>query len=68
MALSGAEYLIAVMAVFPLFFVATLFRGPFSIKAARTFVGAFNAEVTVFLGLLLQCTRPFFWESFGGHL
>ena len=48
MALSDSEYLIAVMAVFPLFFVATLFRGPFPINAARTFVGAFNAEVTVF--------------------
>ena len=48
MALSDAEYLIAVMAAFPLFFVATLFRGPFPINAARTFVGAFNAEVTAF--------------------
>ena len=48
MALSGAEYLIAVMVVFPLFFVATLFRGPFPINATRTFVGAFNAEVTAF--------------------
>ena len=48
MALSGAEYLIAVMTVFTLFFVATLFRGPFPINVARTFVGAFNAEVTVF--------------------
>ena len=27
---------------------ATLFRGPFPINAARTFVGAFNAEVTAF--------------------
>ena len=27
---------------------ATLFRDPFPINAARTFVGAFNAEVTVF--------------------
>ena len=27
---------------------ATLFRGPFPINAARMFVGAFNAEVTVF--------------------
>ena len=68
MALSGAEYLIAVMTAFPLFFVATLFRGPFPIKAARTFVGAFNAEVIVFLELLLQCTRPFFWERSGGRL
>ena len=48
MALSGAEYLIAVMAAFPLFFVATLFRGPFPINVARTFVGAFNAEVTAY--------------------
>ena len=48
MVLSGAEYLIAVMAAFPLFFVATLFRGPFPINAVRTFVGAFNAEVAVF--------------------
>ena len=48
MALSGTEYLIAVMAAFPLFFVATLFRDPFPIKAARTFVGAFNAEVIAF--------------------
>ena len=64
----GAEYLIAVMAAFPLFFVATLFRSPFPIKVARTFVGAFNAEVTVFLELLLQCTRPFYWERFGGRL
>ena len=68
MTLSSAEYLIAIIAVFPLFFVATLFRGPFSIKAARMFVGAFNAEVTVFLELLLQCTRPFFWERSGGCL
>ena len=49
MALSGAEYLIVVMAAFLLFFVAILFRGPFPINAARTFVGAFNAEVTAFL-------------------
>ena len=48
MALLGAEYLIAVMAVFPLFFVATLFRGSFPINAIRTFVGVFNAKVTVF--------------------
>ena len=48
MALSSAEYLIAVMAAFPLFFVATLFRGLFPINAARAFVGAFNAEVTAF--------------------
>ena len=48
MAMSGAEYLIAVMAAFPLFFVATLFKGPFPINAAKTFVGAFNAEVTAF--------------------
>ena len=48
MALSGAEYLIAVMAAFPLFFVATLFRGLFPINVTRTFVGTFNAEVTVF--------------------
>ena len=48
MALSGAEYLIAVMTAFTLFFVATLFRGPFLINAAKTFVGAFNAKVTVF--------------------
>ena len=68
MALSDAEYLITVMAVFPLFLVAALFRGPFPIKATRTFVGAFNAEVTVFLELLLQYTRPFFWESYGGRL
>ena len=27
---------------------ATLFRGHFPINAARTFVGAFNAEVTAF--------------------
>ena len=27
---------------------ATLFKGPFPINAARTFVGAFNVEVTVF--------------------
>ena len=27
---------------------ATLFRGPFPINAARTFVGAFNVEVTAF--------------------
>ena len=60
MALSGAEYLIAVMAAFPLFFVAALFKGSFPIKAARTFIGAFNTEVTTFLELLLQCTRPFF--------
>ena len=68
MALSGAEYLIVVMAVFPLFFVATLFRGPFPIKTARTFVGAFNAEVTAFLELLPQGARPFFWERSGGRL
>ena len=49
MALSGAEYLIVVMTAFTLFFVATLFRGPFLINAARTFVGAFNMEVTSFL-------------------
>ena len=67
MALLGAEYLIVVMAVFPLFFVAILFRGPFPIKVARTFVGAFNVEVTVFLELLLQYTRPFFWERSGGR-
>ena len=48
MALSGAGYLIAVMAAFPLFFVVTLFRGPFPIDVGRTFVGAFNAEVTAF--------------------
>ena len=60
MALSGIEYLIAIMATFPLFFVATLFKGSFPIKAARTFVDAFNAKVKVFLELLLQCTRPFF--------
>ena len=48
MALSGIEYLIAIMATFPLFFVATLFRGHFPINAARTFVGAFNAKVTAF--------------------
>ena len=48
MALSGTEYLIAVMAAFPLFFVATLFRGPFPINTARTFAGAFNAEVIVY--------------------
>ena len=47
---------------------ATLFRGPFPIKAARTFVDAFNAKVTVFLELLLQCTRSFFWERSGGRL
>ena len=62
MALSGTKYLIAVMAVFPLFFITTLFRSHFPIKAARTFVGAFNAKVIAFLELLLQCTRPFFWE------
>ena len=49
MALSGAEYLIAVMTAFPLFFVATLFRGLFPINAARTFVGTVNAEVTAYL-------------------
>ena len=27
---------------------ATLFRGPFPINAAKTFVDAFNAEVTAF--------------------
>ena len=48
MALSGAEYLIAIMAAFPLSFVATLFRDPFPINAARTFVGTFNAEVLAF--------------------
>ena len=48
MALSGVEFLIAVMAAFSLFFVATLFRGPFPINVGRTFVGAFNAEVTAF--------------------
>ena len=48
MALLSAEYLIAVMAAFPLFLVATLFRGPFLINVARTFVGVFNAEVTAF--------------------
>ena len=48
MALSGVEYLIAVIAAFPLFFVATLFKGPFPINAARTFVGAFNAEMTAY--------------------
>ena len=48
MALSGAEYLIAVMTIFPLFFAATLFRGPFPINAARTFVGVFNADVIVY--------------------
>ena len=48
MALSGVEYLITVMIAFPLFFVATLFRSHFPINAARMFVGAFNAEVTVF--------------------
>ena len=48
MALSGAKYLIAVMAIFPLFFVATLFRGPFPINAARTFVDAFNVELTAY--------------------
>ena len=48
MALSGAKYLIAIMAAFPLFSVATLFRGPFPINAAKTFVDAFNAEVTAF--------------------
>ena len=48
MALSGAEYLIAVMVAFTLFFVATLFRGPFPTNAAKTFVGAFNVEVTAF--------------------
>ena len=68
MTLSGVEYLIAVVAAFPLFFVAILFRGPFPIKAGRTFVGAFNVEVTVFLELLLQCTRPFFWERSRGRL
>ena len=33
MVLSGAEYSMAVMAVFPLSFVAILSRGPFSINA-----------------------------------
>ena len=47
-ALSGAEYLIAVMAVFLSFFVAILFRGPFPINAAKTFVGTFNAEMLAF--------------------
>ena len=48
MVLSGVEYLIAVMTAFSLFFVATLFRGPFPIKAVRTFVDAFNAEMTAY--------------------
>ena len=48
MALSGAEYLIVVMTAFLLFFVVTLFRGSFPINAARTFVGAFNAEMTAY--------------------
>ena len=48
MALSGAEYLIAVIVGFHLFFVTTLFRGPFPINAAKTFVGAFNAEMTTY--------------------
>ena len=48
MALSGAKYLIAVMAAFPLLSVATLFRGPFPLNAAKTFVGAFNVEVTAY--------------------
>jgi len=68
MALSSAKYLIVIMVVFPLFFVTTLFRGPFLIKAVRTFVGAFNTKVTIFLELLLQCTRPFFWERSEGRL
>ena len=48
MALSDAEYLIAVMIAFPLFSVATLFRGPFPLNAARMFVDAFNVKVTAF--------------------
>ena len=40
---------------------ATLFRGPFPINAARTFVGAFNTKVTVFpwtAPTLYPRTRP----------
>ena len=48
MALSGAEYLIAVITAFPLFFVTTLFRGSFLINAARMFVGSFNVEMTAY--------------------
>ena len=48
MALSGAKYLIAVMAVFSLSFVTTLFRDPFPINAVRTFVGTLNEEVLTF--------------------
>ena len=48
MALSGAKYLIAVMAAFPLSFVVTLFRDPFPINAVKTFVGTFNEEVLAF--------------------
>ena len=48
MVVSETEYLIVAMAAFILFFVATLFKGSFSINAARTFVGAFSAEVTSF--------------------
>ena len=48
MALSGVEYLIVVMAAFTLFFVAILFRGPFPLNAAKTFVDAFNAKVIAF--------------------
>ena len=48
MALSGTEYLIAVMAAFPLSFVATLFRGPFPINA-EVFSFSLNRSYTVFV-------------------
>ena len=51
MVLSGAEYSMAVMTAFPLFFVAILSRGPFSI----------NADI---LGFSQNCSYTVFTLSF----
>ena len=65
-ALSGTEYLIAVMVAFPLSVVATLFRGPFSINAG-VFSFSLNYSYTVlalFSGSALGCrgqNRPWLY-------
>ena len=61
MALSGAEYLIAIIATFPLSFVATLFRGPFPINA-EVFSFSLNRSYTV----LVLSSGNALWSAFDG--
>ena len=61
MALSSAEYLIAVMAAFPLSFVATLFRGPFPINAE-----VFSFSLNRFYTVLALSSRSALGTAFDG--